>query len=143
MMAREQAAFARGAVVETSRRVERLLTATRAARSEDGLTAEDLLIYLAIGHLGIEASGVLLRVTPRTHLDIARFLDIPRETVRRKIGRLSDRGFTRIVPGGVAVRDVDHWLAHAGALFVPNEPPRKEDRDASAPPSTVREASAN
>lgn len=109
-------------VVDLSSRTGRLLRAAGEARAREGLAAEDLLIYLAIGHLGLDGSGVIPRLTPRTHLEIAEFLNIPRETLRRKVGRLCDRGYTRIGPGGVVVRDVAVWLAHAAALL--GEPER-------------------
>lgn len=104
-------------VVDLSSRAGRLLRAAGEARAREGLAAEDLLIYLAIGHLGLDGSGAIPRLTPRTHLEIAEFLNIPRETLRRKVGRLCDRGYTRIGPGGVVVRDIAVWLAHATALF--------------------------
>jgi CRP-like cAMP-binding protein len=106
-------------VVDLSRRSGDLLRAVIAARAEDGLTSEDLVIYLAVGHLGVDGAGPIPRLTPRTFLDIAGFLGIPRETVRRKLGRLADRGFVEIGPGGVVVRDVAVWLRHVEALVVP------------------------
>lgn len=103
-------------VQEASMRAGALLRATSAARTGEGLTAEELLIFLAIGHLGIDASGAIPRLRPRTFLEIAEFLAIPRETVRRKVGRLSDRGYAQLGPGGVVVRDLDVWLRHAEAV---------------------------
>ena len=116
-----------GVVAEMSRRSGSLLRAMAAARAEEGLAAEDLLIYLAIGHLGVDGSGPTPRLTPRTYLDIAAFLNVPRETVRRKVVRLADRGFTQIGPRGVVVRDVAEWLRHVEALVA-------TDRVAAADP---------
>ncbi len=103
-------------VLEISTRAGALLRATCAARARDGFTAEELLIYLAIGHLGIDAGGAIPRLRPRTFLEIAEFLAIPRETVRRKVGRLCDRGYAQLGPGGVVVRDLEVWLRHATAV---------------------------
>ena len=111
--------FDRDSVVATSRSTGRFLRGANSARTRSGLAAEELLIFLAIGHLGIDASGEIPRVTPCTYLQIAEFLAVPRETVRRKVGRLCDRGFTWCGPGGVAVRDVEVWLRQASALFAP------------------------
>lgn len=116
-------------VDDLSNRAGRLLRASAAARAKEALTAEELLIYLAIGHLGLDGSGEIPRLTPRTHLEIADFLSIPRETLRRKVGRLCDRGYTRIGPGGVVVRDVAVWLRCAEALLGPVE---HDDADGSA-----------
>ena len=109
--------FDRDAVVATSHSTGLLLRAAGDARVRDGLAAEDLLIFLAVGHLGIDASGEIPRLTPCTHLQIAEFLAVPRETVRRKVGRLCDRGFTRSGPAGVVVADVGAWLRQAAGLF--------------------------
>jgi CRP-like cAMP-binding protein len=109
--------FDRRALVTASRNAGLLLRGAAEARARDGLTAEDLLIFLAVGHLGIDAAGEIPRMTPCTFLQIAEFLAVPRETVRRKIGRLCDRGFTRSGPAGIVVRDVDLWLRQASVLF--------------------------
>lgn len=109
--------FDRRAVATASSDTGRLLRGAREARARDGLTAEDLMIFLAVGHLGIDASGEILRMTPCTYVEISEFLAVPRETVRRKIGRLCDRGFTRAGPTGIVVRDVDAWLRRAAMLF--------------------------
>lgn len=109
--------FDRDALVATSRHTGRLLRAAREARAVDGLAAEDLLIFLAVGHLGIDASGEIPRLTPCTYLQLAEFLAVPRETVRRKVGRLCDRGFTRSGPTGIVVADVGAWLRQASVLF--------------------------
>lgn len=109
--------FDRDAIVTASRGTGRLLRAASAARTRAGLAAEDLLIFLAVGHLGIDASGEIPRMTPCTYLQIAELLSVPRETVRRKVGRLCDRGFTRIDRAGVVVRDVGTWLRQAAALI--------------------------
>jgi len=114
--------FDRGAVVAASANTGRLLRAAREARVRDGLTAEDLLIFLAVGHLGIDATGEIPRTTPCTHLQIAQFLGVPRETVRRKVGRLCDRGYTRGGPTGIVVRDLDAWMRQVAALFATPAP---------------------
>ena len=108
--------FDRDAIVTASRDTGRLLRAANEARVRAGLAAEDLLIFLAIGHLGIDASGEIPRVTPCTYLQIAELIAVPRETVRRKIGRLCDRGYTRTDRAGVVVRDVGAWLRQVSAL---------------------------
>lgn len=146
-MPEDETAFDRRTVAETSRRIGGLLRATRDARVDDGLTAEELLIYLAIGHLGVDAGGAIPKVTPRTHLEIAQFLGIPRETVRRKVGRLGDRGYAQITSAGVVVRDVAEWARCAAALF-----PSVEEAGARAstrretvetPALQIRDTSAN
>ena len=109
--------FDRRAVVTASRDTGRLLRGARDARARDGLTAEDLMIFLAVGHLGIDASGEIPRMTPCTYVEISEFLAVPRETVRRKIGRLCDRGYTRAGPAGIVVRDIEAWLRRATMLF--------------------------
>lgn len=148
-MASDDTAFDRRAVAEVSRRIGGLLRATREARVDDGLTSEDLLIYLAIGHLGVDAAGAIPKVTPLTHLEIAQFLGIPRETVRRKVGRLGDRGYAQIASGGVVVRDVADWARCAAALFGPideatfSTPQRHEATSMTTASLHNRDTSAN
>ncbi len=125
--------FDRDAVVAASRGTGRLLRAAAEARARAGLGAEDLLIFLAVGHLGIDATGEIPRMTPCTYLQIAEFLAVPRETVRRKVGRLCDRGFTRSGSTGIVVRDVDVWVRQAAAFFATSE-----DEPKSAAGSTPR-----
>ena len=100
-----------------SRRAGSFCAAARAARAGDGLTAEELVIYLAVGHLGVDTSTRIPRLTPRTYLEIAEFLAIPRETVRRKAARLVDRDLLQLGRGGVVVRDVEAWLTRIVALL--------------------------
>lgn len=118
-MARRDGTVDPETVVDLSRRTGMLLRHLGDVRRRDGLGAEDLLIYLAVGHLGVDGAGAIPRLTPRTYLEIGGFLGIPRETVRRKVGRLSDRGLVQIGPGGVVIRDVAEWLRHVEALFSP------------------------
>lgn len=112
--------------------VARLLAAAGAARVEDGLGAEELLLFLAVGHLSIDRSCEMPRLMPRTYLEIAEYLHIPRETVRRKLGRLCDRGFGRIVPGGIVVSDLAAFTRLVDALFPSSSEGRTEDSQASA-----------
>ncbi|MER2605949.1 MAG: helix-turn-helix domain-containing protein [Siculibacillus sp.] len=100
-----------------SARAGNFCSATRSARVSDGLTLAELVIYLAVGHLGVDTSSRIPRLTPKTYLEIAEYLAIPRETVRRKAGRLVDRGLLQLGPGGVVVRDMEAWLARATALL--------------------------
>lgn len=112
-----EAAIDPAAVAARAARTAPFLKALHGARVIDGLTAEDLVLYLAIGHLGIDASGRVLRLVPRTFLEITAFTGIPRETVRRKVGRLCDRGFARVGPRGVVLNDVETWLETVETLF--------------------------
>ncbi|NLH81020.1 MAG: hypothetical protein GX458_09305 [Phyllobacteriaceae bacterium] len=105
------------AVAARAARTEPFLKAVHGARMVDGLTAEDLVLYLALGRLGVDASGRVLRLVPRTYLEITAFTGIPRETVRRKIGRLCDRGFARVGPRGVVLSDVETWVEMVETLF--------------------------
>ncbi|MBV5265677.1 helix-turn-helix domain-containing protein [Pinisolibacter aquiterrae] len=104
------------AVEATARHLGGVLRAMASARKERGLTSEEVLIFLAVGHLGLDGDGGLARVTPRTHGEIAAFLGIPRETVRRKIARLTDRGLTETTPHGVIVEDYAAWMALAKTI---------------------------
>jgi hypothetical protein len=92
-----------------SSRVGTLLRAFGEARGGGRMTAEEVLIFLAIGHLGQTASrnGVFIR--PVTCIDIAQMLNIPKETVRRKLVRLVDLALAEAATRGVLIKNQDEW----------------------------------
>lgn len=107
-----------------SRHLGTALTGFAEARRVYGLGGEEILIFLAVGHLGLEPSGPVHRLVPRTNGEIAALTGIPRETVRRKIARLCDCGVTEMTPRGVVVRDIAAWSSFARMMA----PPLDRDR---------------
>lgn len=104
-----------------NRHLETALTGFAEARRVHGLGGEEILIFLAVGHLGLEPRGPVQRLVPRTNGEIAALTGIPRETVRRKIARLCDCGVTEMTPHGVVVRDIAAWSSFARMMAPPAE----------------------
>jgi len=92
-----------------SQRVSKILRAFGEARGRGGMTSDEVLIFLAVGHMGqtVNSVGVLNR--PVTCLDLGVMLCIPKETVRRKVTRLVELRLAKITRRGVLIQDNDEW----------------------------------
>lgn len=90
-------------------RAGKILRAFGEVRAADRLTADEVLIFLALGHLGQSATsrGVVIRPVPC--VDIADVLNIPKETVRRKVAVLVERGLVASTTRGALVHDPEKW----------------------------------
>jgi len=93
-----------------------LLRAIGTARKEYGLAAEEMLIFLAVGRLGLRRVSYAATIWPVTCLEISELLEIPRETVRRKTGRLIKCGLVSATGRGFLLNDIAHWRRLAGQL---------------------------
>ena len=100
-----------------SGKVNQMLSAFGTARSRRGLTADEVLIFLAAGQLSImpEEQGQALK--PVTYVAISYLLNIPKETVRRKAQHLIELGLVECTTQGVMVADVNAWQAFASTLL--------------------------
>ena len=77
-----------------------MLSAFGTARSRRGLTADEVLIFLAAGQLSIVPEDQAQTAKPVTYVSISYLLNIPKETVRRKVLDLIELGAGRVhVPG--------------------------------------------
>ncbi len=97
--------------------VAKLLRAFGNIRRRRSLSADEYLIFLAIGQLSLASSKAILTVKPTTYHDISVALKIPKETVRRKVARLVDNDLVYITPQGVMLKNVDEWYTLSSALF--------------------------
>ncbi len=86
------------------------------ARGRLGLTADETLIFLALGQLGLAASSAGFAISPVTCSDIARLLNMPKESVRRKASRLVDIDLATHTTRGILLKNVDEWR-HLAAAF--------------------------
>jgi hypothetical protein len=93
-----------------------LLRAIFRARGENGLAAEEAMIFLAIGSLSLTAAGGFFVVSPVSVRQLADTLNIPRETVRRKTGFLVSRGYVVASRQGLSIKNIDAWLSLAKTL---------------------------
>ena len=89
------------------------------ARIESGLTAEQILIFMAIGHLGLVASARTITMRAVSCVEASALLAISRETIRRKSQRLLDLDLLRMTTTGLVVTSADTWLAMAQKMLPP------------------------
>lgn len=100
-----------------SKQIGRALRHFGAARKMRGLDADDLLIVLALGHLGLRlTAGRLREIAPVSCADVSRLLDIPKETVRRKAARLAAAELVEVNGRGVRLRDIALFLQLSDVL---------------------------
>ena len=95
---------------QSLRRLRRLCQKLGEARTKSGLSAEDVLIFMALGQLSLSPSCEMSSARPVTYSAIAEALKIPKETVRRKVGRLIGGELVRSTPRGLMIADIDEWL---------------------------------
>ena len=92
------------------RKTEPVVTLTRKLRDRYGLNLEEAIIYLAVGQLSISVDGSVPCLRPVSHIELATYLAVPRETVRRKAHRLTDQKMLLRVPHGLFLKDVQLWI---------------------------------
>lgn len=94
-----------------------MLSAFGSARLKRGLTADEVLIFLAAGQLSFVAGEPVQAAKPVTYVAISHLLSIPKETVRRKALRLIEFGMVESTPNGIMVAGLDNWRSFAGSLL--------------------------
>jgi hypothetical protein len=97
-------------LVKKQELVARFLRGFSSARKRSGLTADEVLIFFAIGHLSASALRDIVLVRPVKLVDVAVMLNIPKETVRRKSMRLVDIDYVSMSREGVRIRQLDVWI---------------------------------
>ena len=112
-----------GVIAETpefeilSGKVNQMLSAFGSARSRRGLTADEVLIFLAAGQLSFMPEEPAPAAKPVTYIAISYLLNIPKETVRRKARHLIELGLVESTPQGITVADSNSWRSFASALL--------------------------
>jgi len=96
-------------ITAAGRSLDKILESFGDVRDEQDLTSDEALIFLAVGRLGLTPSTMGVAVHPVTCLNVSELLKIPTETVRRKAGRLVERGFFVRTTRGLLVKRVDEW----------------------------------
>lgn len=102
---------------QLSQRAGRLLRLFGAARRSRAMTADDVLLFVALGHLGQLAISSGVSVRPVTCQDLSALLAIPKETVRRKLARLVELGLAESTTRGALIKDHDEWRRLAARLL--------------------------
>ncbi len=100
-----------------SGKLNQMLSAFGSARLRRGLTADEVLIFLAAGQLSLTPDEETQAARPVTYVAISYLLNIPKETVRRKAQHLIELGLVECTPHGITVADAGNWHSFASSLL--------------------------
>jgi hypothetical protein len=103
-------------IVAMSDRLEKILRALTDARQRLTVTADEALIFLALGQLGLAPSSVGFMIKPVTCSDISDLLKMPKESVRRKAAHLVEIDLAAHTTRGILIKNVDEWCGLAEAV---------------------------
>jgi hypothetical protein len=92
-----------------SQRVGKLLRAFGETRARQQMAADEVLVFLALGCLAQAPNSHDVSVRRVTRLELAEVLNIPKETVRRKVARLAEMQLVEATTYGIFVQDEDEW----------------------------------
>jgi hypothetical protein len=93
-----------------SERAAKLIRLFFSARRRPTLTADEVLIFLAIGYLSVSMTGGdMIVIRPISLIEVAQLLGIPKETVRRKTTRLIDIEYVGSTPKGIVLKKLGDW----------------------------------
>lgn len=86
-------------------------------RAAMSLDVEQVLIYLALGSMNLEAShDSVVTIQPVNIATLCQAIELPRETVRRKLIQLEDQKFVRRSAAGFFIEDLGRWTDLAGQV---------------------------
>jgi hypothetical protein len=93
-----------------SGRAAKLIRLFSSARKRPALTADELLVFLAVGYLNVSTTGGdVIVIRPISLTEIAKLLGMPKETVRRKTTRLVDIEYVESTTKGIVIRQLSDW----------------------------------
>ncbi len=99
-------------ISQAKRNIRSLLSIVDHFRCSLGLNIDELMIYMTVGDLNVSARKTeFLYIRPTNMTAVAYSLNIPRETVRRKIKSLVDKGLLKVRNREIFVAELDDWVA--------------------------------
>ena len=104
-------------LASASLRLDKFLRAFGGARDGSNLTCDEVLIFLAVGRLGLRPTSIGVAIHPVICLDVSKLLRIPSETVRRKAARLVEIDFLARTTRGLLIKNLDEWRRLAEMLL--------------------------
>ena len=79
-------------------------------RGRHGIDFDEVLIFFALGRLNFDhIPGNLMFVKPANIVSLSDFMEIPRETLRRKLLRLEEKELVQRTSYGFVVKDLASW----------------------------------
>lgn len=98
-------------------RIRRSIEKLGRIRRRHAMDLDDLLILAACGAINFApARRALPFAQPANVTSIAEYVRVPRETVRRKLQAMEEKGFVARSSGGYCITDAACWLALVGVL---------------------------
>lgn len=98
-------------------RIRRSIEKLTRIRRRHAVDLDDLLILAACGAINFSpARRALPFAQPANVTSIAEYVRVPRETVRRKLQAIEEKGFVARSSAGYCVTDAAGWLALVGVL---------------------------
>jgi hypothetical protein len=97
-------------MIASARFASRFFRVVSSMRSRYGLEYEEIVIFFGLGRLNFDLSqGEVMMIKPTNIVSLAEFLDIPRETLRRKLMRLEEKDLVQRTSYGFVVKDTAVW----------------------------------
>lgn len=87
-----------------------------AVQKQHGLAPDELLTFLALGRLALSVSTIGVTVRPVKCAELSLWMKAPKETVRRRLSRLVDRGLVTMTKRGAMLGKVDEWIRVASSI---------------------------
>ncbi len=94
----------------SARFASRFFRVLNSLKTRFGVEFDELIIFFGLGRLNFDPSqGPMMFVKPVNILSLSEFLIIPRETLRRKLLRLEEKGLVQRTSYGYVVKDIVSW----------------------------------
>jgi hypothetical protein len=105
-------------ILHRANAAKRALTGLFRFRATTGLDVEQVLIYVALGSMNLEAShDSVVTIQPINIATLCLAIELPRETVRRKLIQLEDQKLVRRSAAGFFIEDLNRWNELAAAML--------------------------
>ena len=99
-------------ITQAKRNIRSLLSIVDHFRTRFDLNIDELMIFMTVGDLNVSARKTeFLYIRPTNMTAVAYALNIPRETVRRKIKTLADKGLLKVRNREIFVAELDDWVS--------------------------------
>ncbi len=100
----------RNELATLARHTAKMFKLMSSLRARHGIDFDEVLIFFALGRLNFDQiPGSLMFVKPANIVSLSDFMEIPRETLRRKLLRLEEKDLVQRTSYGFVVKDLASW----------------------------------